>query len=182
MPYLELTEDSSVKKKKIKNCKYDRTKILSDLLNFNHLRQRLEADDDTEEVEKDPVWRNYLMATQSSYGQMLDDSIRSFVSKEEMLTDIDIRDIKDYRPRELMENPNSFALLFQENHKHDNKTPWGQAFDYRLGGQNSRFNRLQKEKELQYQEFRRRVELERKRLKKGDKKYDGDHSDNDKND
>ena len=130
-------------------------------MNFNHLRQRLEADDDTEEVEKDPVWRNYLMATQSSYGQMLDDSIRSFVSKEEMLTDIDIRDIKDYRPRELMENPNSFALLFQENHKHDNKTPWGQAFDYRLGGQNSRFNRLQKEKELQYQEFRRRVELER---------------------
>ena len=151
-------------------------------MNFNHLRQRLEADDDTEEVEKDPVWRNYLMATQSSYGQMLDDSIRSFVSKEEMLTDIDIRDIKDYRPRELMENPNSFALLFQENHKHDNKTPWGQAFDYRLGGQNSRFNRLQKEKELQYQEFRRRVELERKRLKKRDKKYDGDHSDNDKND
>ena len=81
-----------------------------------------------------------------------------------------------------MGNPNSFALLFQENHKHDNKTPWGQAFDYRLGGQNSRFNRLQKEKELQYQEFRRRVELERKRLKKGDKKYDGDDSDNDKND
>ena len=30
------------------------------------------------------------MATQSNYGQMLDDSIRIFVSKEEILTDTDI--------------------------------------------------------------------------------------------
>ena len=37
-------------------------------------------------------------------------------------------------------------------------------------------------KELQYQEFRRRVELEKRRLKKGDKKDDGDDSDDDKND
>ena len=122
------------------------------------------------------------MATQSDYGYMLDNSIRSFVSKEEMLTDVDIRGIKDHRPREMMENPNSFALLFQENYKCNNKNPRGRVFDYRFGGQNSRFNRLQKEKKLQYQKFRRRVELEKKRLKKGDKKDDGDDSDNDKND
>ena len=100
------------------------------------------------------------MATQSDYGYMLDNSIRSFVSKEEMLTDVDIRGIKDHRPREMMENPNFFALLFQENYKCNNKYPRDRVFDYRFGGQNSRFNRLQKEKELQYQEFRRRVELE----------------------
>ena len=122
------------------------------------------------------------MATQSDYGYMLDNSIRSFVSKEEMLTDVDIRGIKDHRPREMMENPNSFALLFQENYKCNNKNPRSRVFDYRFGGQNSRFNRLHKEKKLQYQEFRRRVELEKKRLKKGDKKDDGDDSDNDKND
>ena len=122
------------------------------------------------------------MATQSDYGYMLDNSIRSFVGKEEMLTDVDIRGIKDHRPREMMENPNFFALLFQENYKCNNKYPRDRVFDYRFGGQNSRFNRLQKEKELQYQEFRRRVVLEKKRLKKGDKKDDGDDSDNDKND
>ena len=71
---------------------------------------------------------------------MLDDTIRSFVSKEETLMDIDIRGIKDHRPRELMENLNSFALLFQENYKHDNKNLRGRVFDYRLGGQKFRSN------------------------------------------
>ena len=155
-PNLELTEDSPVKKKQFKNYdRYDRTNILSDLLNISYLRQRIQANGDIKEVEKDPVLRKYLMAVQSDYGQMLDDTIRSFVSKKEKFTDVDIRGIKYHRPRELMENPNSFALLFSENYKHNNKNPRGQVFDYRLRGQNSRFNRLEKEKVLQYQEFRR---------------------------
>ena len=55
------------------------------------------------------------MATQSDYGEVLDDTIKSFVSKEETLTDVDIQGINVQRPRELMVNLNSFALLFQEN-------------------------------------------------------------------
>ena len=43
--------------------------------------KKIETDDDIEKVEKDSVLRNYLMDTQSDYGQMLDDTIRSFVSK-----------------------------------------------------------------------------------------------------
>ena len=97
-------------------------------------------------------------------------SIRSFAGKEETLTDVDIQGIKVHRPRELMVNPNSFVLLFQENYKQDNKNSRGRVFDYRLGGQNSRFNRLKEEKELQYQEFRSRVELEMRILKKVIKK------------
>ena len=69
-----------------------------------------------------------------------------------------------------MVNPNSFVLLFQENYKQDNKNSRGRVFDYRLGGQNSRFNRLKEEKGLQYQEFRSRVELEMRILKKVIKK------------
>ena len=69
-----------------------------------------------------------------------------------------------------MVNPNSFVLLFQENYKQDNKNSRGRVFDYRLEGQNSRFNRLKEEKELQYQEFRSRVELEMRILKKVIKK------------
>ena len=84
-------------------------------MNINYFRQRLEADDDIEDVEKGPVLRNYLMATQSDYAEVLDDTIRSFVSKEETLTDVDIQGINVQRPRELMVNLNSFALLFQEN-------------------------------------------------------------------
>ena len=79
------------------------------------MRQRLEADDDIEELERDPVLRNYLNAARSNYRKILDNTIRSFVSKQERLTDVGICFIKDYRPRALMENPNSFALLFQDN-------------------------------------------------------------------
>ena len=59
-------------------------------MNINYLRQRLEAVDDSEEAEKDPLLRNYLMATQNDYGQMLDNTIRSFVSKKETSIDVDI--------------------------------------------------------------------------------------------
>ena len=45
-----------------------------------------------------------------------------------------------------MENPNSFALLFQDNYKLNNKNPRGRVFDLRLGGENSRLNRLKKRK------------------------------------
>ena len=87
---LELTEDSPVNKKQFKNYdRYDRTNILSDLLNISYLRQRIQANGDIKEVEKDPVLRKYLMAVQSDYGQMLDDTIRSFVSKKEKFTDVD---------------------------------------------------------------------------------------------
>ena len=110
---LELTEDSPVNKKQFKNYdRYDRTNILSDLLSINYLRQRIQANGDIKEVEKDPILRKYLMAVQSDYGQMLDDTMRSFISKTKKFTDVDIRGIKYHRPRELMENPNSFALLF----------------------------------------------------------------------
>ena len=59
-------------------------------MNINYLRQRLEAVDDSEEAGKDPLLRNYLMATQNDYGQMLDNTIRSFVSKKETSIDVDI--------------------------------------------------------------------------------------------
>ena len=70
---------------------------------------RLEEDNDTEEVENDPVLRNYLIAMQGDYGQMLHDTVRSFVRKEQLLTDVDICGIKDPRPRERMENANHFG-------------------------------------------------------------------------
>ena len=85
-------------------------------LNFWNLCDRLEKDNDTEEVENDPVLRNYLIAMQSDYGQMLNDTVRSFVRKERLLTDVDICGIKDPRPRERMENANTFGWLFQENY------------------------------------------------------------------
>ena len=168
LPHLQETEDSPpVKKVKLRN--YDgcnRTKIMKDLLNISFMKQRLEEHDDIEEVESDPVLRNYLMATQNDYGQMFDDTVRSFLSKEGLLTDVDIRGIKDTRQRELMENPNSFASLFQENYKHDYKNPKCRIFDAKLGGLNSRLNRINRKKDLQYLKFRRRVEAEKNKMKK----------------
>ena len=110
---MEVRRCKPVNKKQFKNYdRYDRTNILSDLLSINYLRQRIQANGDIKEVEKDPILRKYLMAVQSDYGQMLDDTMRSFISKTKKFTDVDIRGIKYHRPRELMENPNSFALLF----------------------------------------------------------------------
>lgn len=182
LPHLQETEDSPpVKKMKLRN--YDgcnRTKIMKDLLNISFMKQRLEEHDDIEEVESDPVLRNYLMATQNDYGQMFDDTVRSFLSKEGLLTDVDIRGIKDTRQRELMENPNFFASLFQENYKHDYKNPKCRIFDAKLGGLNSRLNRINRKKDLQYLKFRRRVEAEKNKMKKKNKGNDSDNDDGDK--
>ena len=120
------------------------------------------------------------MATQSDYGEVLDDTIRSFVSKEETLTDVDIQGINVQRPRELMVNLNSFALLFQENQEHDNKNSGGRVFDYRLGGQNSRFNRLQKKKRVTISGGQKEGRTRKENTKKGDKKDDSDDSNDDK--
>lgn len=116
-------------------------------LNFWNLCDRLEKDNDTEEVENDPVLRNYLIAMQSDYGQMLNDTVRSFVRKERLLTDVDICGIKDPRPRERMENANTFGWLFQENYKYDNKNLKGRVFDASLGRINSRLNRIKRGRE-----------------------------------
>ena len=168
LPHSQKTEDSPpVKKVKLRNYdRCNRTKILKDLLNISFMRQRLEEDDDIEEVESDPVLRNYLMATQNDYGQMFDDTVRSFLSKERLLTNVDTREIKDTRPRELMENPNCFASLLQENYKHDNKKPKCRIFDPKLGGLNSRLNRIKRKKDLQYLKFRKRVEAEKNKMEK----------------
>ena len=139
-------------------------------MNINYFRQRLEADDDIEDVEKGPVLRNYLMATQSDYGEVLDDTIRSFVSKEETLTDVDIQGINVQRPRELMVNLNSFALLFKKIRSTITKTPGVECLITDLEVRTRDSTDYRKKKEIQYQEDRKRVEQEKRRLKKVIKK------------
>ena len=75
LPYLELTEDSPV------TTGTTEQKFLVIFWIAIIWGKKIETDDDIEEVEKGSVLRNYLMDTQSDYEQMLDDTIRNFVSK-----------------------------------------------------------------------------------------------------
>ena len=98
------------------------------------------------------------MATQSSYGLMLNDATNTFVTKDGRLSgSMDIRGIKDPHPRALMENPNCVALLFKEYYKHDNKNPIPKYLNYNVGGVNSKINKIKKEKEEELMNFRKKL-------------------------
>ena len=79
-----------------------------------------------------------------------------------------------------MENPNSFALLFQDNYKLNNKNPRGRVFDLRLGGENSRLNRLKKRKKSYNIRSLEEGQTQKKKLKKDDNDNDSDDSRNDR--
>ena len=72
------------------------------------------------------------MVTQSSYGLMLNSAINMFVTKNGRLSgSLDIRGIKDPRPRALMDNPNFAALLFIDYYKHNNKNLIAKYLNYK---------------------------------------------------
>ena len=64
-----------------------------------------------------------MVANQSSYGRAVDHAMKTFVTKEQELSNMDIRDQKDPKPKVFLENPNSFVLLFQNHYKFDQRNP-----------------------------------------------------------
>ena len=105
------------------------------------------------------------MATQSSYGLVLNDAINTFVTKFGRLSgSVDIRGFKDLRPRALIENLNSVTLLFKDYYKHDNKNPIAKYLNYSLGGVNSKINKIKREKMEELMNFRKKVEAKKDKL------------------
>ena len=123
LPFLN-TDDSHVRKIRFMNYdKYDRSQALKKFLDVSFVRHKLEADEELELIENNTTMKNFLTANHSSYGNMLRTAMSSLVTKNQKLSSTDIRGQIDPRPRVLMENPNAFALLFQDKYKHDNKNP-----------------------------------------------------------
>ena len=114
LPFLN-TDNSHVRKISFTNYdRYDRREALKKFLDVSFVRHKLEAGEELELVENDPTMKNFLTANHSSYGDMLRTAMSSFVTKNQKLSSTDIRGQIDPRPRILMENPNAFALLFQD--------------------------------------------------------------------
>ena len=91
---------------------------------------------------------------------MLRTAMSSLVTKNQKLSSTDISGQIDPRPRVLMENPNAFALLFQDKYKHDNKNPRAR-FNYYIGRKD--------DYHVRKRQFREKVEGEKRKLE-SDKK------------
>ena len=166
------TDDSHVRKIRFTNYdKHDRREALKKFLDVSFIRYKLEADEELELIENDPTMKHFLMANHSSYGNMLRTAMSSFVTKNQKLSRTDIRGQIDPRPRSLMENPNAFALLFQDRYKHDNKN------------RRARFNNYIGRKDgyhVRKRQFQEKVESEKRKSKSDKKKRkidDGDDFD-----
>ena len=166
------TDDSHVRKIRFTNYdKHDRREALKKFLDVSFVRHKLETDEELELIENDPTMKNFLTANHSSCGNMLRTAMSSLVTKNQKLSSTDIRGQIDPRPRVLMENPNVFALLFQDKYKHDNKNP------------RARFNNYIGRKDdyhVRKRQFREKVERENRKLESDKKRRridDGDDFD-----
>ena len=161
------TDDSHVRKVRFTNYdKHDRREALKKFLHVSFVGNKLEADEELELIENDLTMKNFLTANHSSYGNMLRTAMSSFMIKNKKLSSTIIRGQIDLYPRVLMENPNAFALLFQDKYKHENKNP------------RARFNNYIDRKD-DYQ-FRKKVEREKRKLESDKKRMkidDGDDFD-----
>ena len=171
LPFLN-TDDSHVRKLRFANYdKQDRREALKKFLDVSFVRHKLEADEELELIENDPTMKNFLTANHSSYGNMLRTAMSSLVTKNQKLSSTDIREQIDPRPSVLMENPNAFALLFQDKYKHDNKNPRARFKNY-IGRKD--------DYHVRKRQFREKVEREKRKLesdKKRRKIDDGDDFD-----
>ena len=156
------SDNDHVKKIRFKNYdKYDRRDALKRFLNMSYVRHLVETDEELELTENNPTMKNFLTANHSSYGNMKNTAMKSFVTKNQTLSSTSIRGKIDPRQRVLMENPNAFALLFKDKYKHDNKNPRAKSNNYM-----SRKDDFHRKKQL----FREKIERKKKKLEERKKK------------
>ena len=99
---------------------------------MNYIRHKVEADEELELIENNPLMKNFLTANHSSYGNMINTAMESFVTKNQRLSSTDIKGKINPRPNVLMENPDACTLLSKDKYKHDNKNP-RVKFNYYIG-------------------------------------------------
>ena len=123
-------------------------------------------DENFEMLEKDSKVRDYLMASLRQHSRILEEAIRTYITKDGDLTRTGLRGIKDPRPRSFMENSNPLSLVFQDYYKFDNRNPMSDVFGARLGGINSRLVKIEQEKRLQRENFKKFLSFEKEKLRK----------------
>ena len=91
----------------IEDTKYDRRKALKKFLDASYLRHKIDDGEDMENFENDPVTSRFVEAPQSSYRPRMDEAMKAFVTREQELSNIEIREQNDSKLKIFAENPNS---------------------------------------------------------------------------
>ena len=115
-----------------------------------------------EQLENDPMTSRFLVANQSSYGRAMDYVIKTFVTREQELSNVDIRGHNDPKPKVFLENPNSTTLLFQGHYKFDQRNPRALELSRYISGKDGSF--------FESEQFREKVEREKRKILSGLKK------------
>ena len=142
--------------------KYDRREALKKFLDASHLRHLLDVEEDMEQLENDPTTSRFLVANQSSYGRAMDQIMKTFVTREQELSNVDIRGQNNPKPKVILENPNSTALLFQDHYKFGRRNPRACKLSTYISG---KFGSL-----LKSEQFREKVERGKGNILSGLKK------------
>ena len=74
------------------------------------------------------ITSRFMMVTQSSYGRVIDEVMKTFVTREQELTNVEIRGKNYPKPKIFAENPKSFALFFKDLYRFDNRNSKAKAF------------------------------------------------------
>ena len=108
---------------------------------------------------ENPTVAKFAIASDSAYGTAMDHFLRLFVDNGGGLINTTIRGINDSKPKHLMENPSTFLLFFKDKYNFNKINPkTGSILD--LGRYRLKRN------------FRKKVETEKKKLKKKTDKFD----------
>lgn len=167
MPFLEQVNKQTPKKPRFCNWnKYDRRDALKDFIHFNSIRNQEVLYESYEVLDDDPKVRNYLMTAEGQYSKLLQDGIDSYVKNMRNWQNTDLRRIKHPKPKHIMENSNLLSLVIRDYYKFGNHNPMADVFDAWLGGNRSKFDRLDYERQMQKERFRKLVELEKRNLRR----------------
>ena len=89
---------------------YGRREALKKFLDASYLKHQLDVEEDMEQLESDPMTSRFLAANQSSYSRAMDHVMKTFVTREQELSNLDLRGQSDPKPEVFLENLNSAAI------------------------------------------------------------------------
>ena len=90
--------------------KYGRREALKKFLDASYLKHQLDVEEDMEQLESDPMTSRFLVANQSSYSRAMDHVMKTFVTREQERSNLDLRGQNDPKPEVFLENLNSAAI------------------------------------------------------------------------
>ena len=132
---------------------YDRREALKTFLQPSFFLNGNDGEEYVQDMLENLTVAKFAITNHSAYGTAMDHALRTFVHSRGGLTNTTIQGIKDSKHKHLMENPNTFSLFFKNKYNFNERNPKTRSV---LG-----IGRYHLERN-----FRKKVEKEKKKLKK----------------